>query len=266
MKLSVVIITKNEGRKIEACLRSLVLIDQDLINPNSLDYEIIVVDDYSTDQTRQIAGGYTKKIFLHSLKTLGEQKQFALEQALGTWILSLDADERVSPELGEEIQELVNKDTDAVGFRIPFLNHFATKPLFFGGEDYKHLRLVKRQFAHFSPYATGESLEALGSIGELSGKILHFSYPSVGEVLGKFIVYAQSDATARFLDGQGFSLKKLLGDPLRVFVRRTIVMKGYLDGKEGIILSLLFCLYAFLQEFNLFLIEIGLKKPVFSKR
>lgn len=259
MKLSIVIIIKNEQEMIEDCLKS--------IGNISADKEIVVVDDFSQDQTAAIAKRYTDKVIKHPLETLGKQKQFALEQATGEWVLSLDADERVSTDLGQEIaQVLEDPQKEFSGYKIGFTNFFGQKPLKETAEQYSHLRLVKRTAAHFTHFAAGESLQAGGLIGELQGKIEHYSYRSILQVFRKFALYAKNDSLTLYNQGQKVSFKKMLFDPIRIFLRRFVKGKGYVDGLEGLILAKLFSLYAFLQQFDLLLLQFGSSKKEVARK
>jgi len=239
-KLSVVIIALNEEHYIGECLASV----QDIAD------EIIVVDSGSTDRTIEISKHYTDKVIPHDFETLGKQKQFALDQATGDWILSLDADERVSEELATELKSLLSDklkgEYDA--YSISFQNHFLGKPVSYGGENYAHNRLFRRERGCFTPDVVHESIAVKGRIGRLNGVINHYSYKSLSQVVTKFSWYAEGEALKMQSAGEQFSWWRLIKAPLSIFRQRYLRQQGYRDGLAGLLLALLFAYYHLLSQ------------------
>jgi GT2 family glycosyltransferase len=241
MKLSVVIITKNEEKVIEDCLKSVSWAD-----------EIVVVDDYSTDKTAEIAKKYASKLLFRKLDTLGKQKRFAISQARHDWILSLDADERVTPELAQEIQSLLKGKPPLGAYNIYFTNHFLGHPVKYGGEDYYHLRLFHKDFAEMTPAAIHEGLRAKGEVGFLKGKISHYSYKSLRQVIKKFWQYSKPEGEKLLESGAKFRYFYLVKYPLLDFYIRVFHKRGYKDGIWGILLALAFSFYEFARFWQYF--------------
>lgn len=234
--ISVIIITHNEEGNIRQCLESVRWAD-----------EIIVVDSHSTDKTVAYARKYTRKIFKQRWEGFGKTKNVALSKAKGEWVLSLDADERVTPELAHEIQQVVQKNDPACS------GYSAPRKAFFLGRWIKHcgwypghvVRLFRRRDAHFTETQVHESLRVSGSIGQLRNSILHFTDPTLHHYFEKYNRYtslAAHDMTAR---GDRFSLGQLLFRPAWTFFRMYVLQAGFLDGMEGFILCRLSASYVF---------------------
>lgn len=222
--ISACIITKNEEHNIRDCLESVTWAD-----------EVIIVDDYSTDKTLEIAHQYTGKIYRQDWLGYGKQKQFAVDKASGEWVLSIDADERVTPELAEEIKLTVDSSQLTVnGFYIPFNFYFLNHLMRFsgcGGE--KHIRLFRKDKGRFSKAAIHEGIEVEGAIGRLKNYMLHFSYQDKEEYFKKLDIYTTLDAEKRFKAGKkaGWGHTTIL--PVWEFLSKFIFKLGFLDGVYG---------------------------------
>jgi glycosyltransferase involved in cell wall biosynthesis len=228
--LSVCIVTKNEALNISDCLKSVEWAD-----------EIIIVDSCSTDETVNIAREFTNKIIINPWKGCGPQKKQATELATCDWILILDADERVSPLLKQEIQNILSnsKNNAQPGYTIPFQSYYLGKPIRFGdwfGE--KHLRLFQRNKGHVIPRLVHFRVEVTGSIGKLSGKILHYSFPNLATVINKMNTYSTDGATHKYSQNKTAGLLTALRHGIFAFIRGYILKLGFLDGKEGFILAI----------------------------
>lgn len=234
-KLSVVVITKNEQQNIKECLESLRLLAD----------EIIVVDDFSNDSTVSIAKKYTQKIFQHKLETLGRQKQWAIKKAKGEWILSIDADERISHKLALEIKSVLRKPkSDA--YNIYFQQFFLGKPLpptLSGG----HPRLFKRGKGRITSNWVHERIIINGKVGQLKNVILHFSFPSIGQTIDKFNRYTSLEAMEMYNRGVRVKLPKIFFAVIYNFWLRQKVNKDYQKGVRGFIMTSLFLIYTFLK-------------------
>ena len=219
--ISVIIITYNEEENIRECLEGVKWAD-----------EIIIVDSFSTDKTPQICKDYTDKIFQKRWEGFGFQKQFALEQTTFDWVLSIDADERVSGELKEEI--LSNKNTlDKDGYYIPFKFYWLGKRLRYGGcGKERHIRLFRRQKAKFQGLIH-EKLLIDGEIGCLKNSIIHVSYKNIENYFNKFNLYSTMVANQRFKEGRKIPFVFQLFASVWDFFNRFIFKLGFLDGMHG---------------------------------
>jgi len=219
--ISVIIITYNEEENIRECLEGVKWAD-----------EIIIVDSFSTDKTPQICKDYTDKIFQKRWEGFGFQKQFALEQTTFDWVLSIDADERVSGELKEEI--LSNKNTlDKDGYYIPFKFYWLGKQLRYGGcGKERHIRLFRRQKAIFQGLIH-EKLLIDGEIGCLKNSIIHVSYKNIENYFNKFNLYSTMVANQRFKEGRKIPFVFQLFASVWDFFNRFIFKLGFLDGMHG---------------------------------
>lgn len=234
MKLSVIVVTKNEEHVIGNCLRSVVWAD-----------EKILVDDYSSDRTSAIAKKYGSRVILRNLDTVGKQKQFALEKATGDWILQLDADEIISPALRKEIEQVLDRPKyDAYNFY--FHQYFLGKPLvpsLHGG----HPRLFRRGHGRFSEdaYHVGPYVDV--PVGQMKHPILHYSYQSISQMVHKFNKYTDADAKALYDAGFRTTWFRILAGPAYTFLYRQWKEKDFLCGTRGIILSTLFSIHTLMK-------------------
>ncbi|MFS8159981.1 MAG: glycosyltransferase family 2 protein, partial [Candidatus Roizmanbacteria bacterium] len=220
--LSTIIITKNAGDVLEDCLLSI----KDLAS------EVIMVDDGSVDQTIKIAEKYGASIFSHHERDLGKQKAWALSKSTKPWVLSLDADERASETMAQEVKESLEEDNNKYsGYIIPFQNHFLGRSLLYGGENYKMMRLFRRDSVLIENALVHEGFRLRnGEVGSLKNPILHFSYRSLTQMYKKFTDYAIREAQQKRKCGEKSSLKKIFLYPLHMIWARFIKDKGYKDG------------------------------------
>jgi len=232
--LSVVLIALNEAANLPRTLAGVALI-------SGIAQEIVVVDSGSTDATVEIARQAGARVFEETWKGFGAQKNSAIDHATGGWILSLDADEEVSPELALEIQSLLAGEPKFAAYEIPRLNHFLGRPLSHGGywPDPK-LRLFRRGAARFEERAVHETLQPLetaGPVGRLKNPLLHRCYPTLEEYIEHMNRY--STLAARMLAaegrGQGSLVWNAVVNPMATFVYNYIFRLGFLDGREGLL-------------------------------
>jgi glycosyltransferase involved in cell wall biosynthesis len=228
MSISVTVITKNEAACIRTCLESLTWVD-----------EIIVVDSGSADQTVEICREYTDKIMLTDWPGFGPQKNRALEMATKDWVLSLDADERVTPELREEMQAVMADPGNRAAFAMPRRSSYCGRPMRHSGwwPDYV-TRLFRRGQARFSDDLVHERLIVGGPVGRLRQPLLHEAFSDIEEVLDTMNRY--STAGARMMHDQrtraGLSTALLHG--LWSFLSTFFFRAGFLDGREGLMLAI----------------------------
>ena len=226
--LSVIIITKNEQDLIRDCLQSISWAD-----------EIIVVDSGSNDSTLDICREFTEHILINTdWQGFGHQKQLALQQATGEWVFSIDADERVTAELKQEIQ-LAMSSSNHIAYEIPRLAYFMGKKIRHGGwwPDYV-LRLFLRKQGQFSDDIVHECILVKGSTGKLKQPLLHYSYTSLEQVLTKIDRYSTAGAVKAHANGKQSSLGKAFAKASWKFFWAYFIRAGFLDGKEGFIAAL----------------------------
>ena len=229
MSLSVILITKNEEANLKDCLESVSFAD-----------EIIVVDSQSSDKTQEIARSFGAKLEITSdWPGFGPQKNRALNLATQDWVLSIDADERVTPELKQEILATMASANAADCYAIPrsswycgrFMKHSGWYP------DYVD-RLFKRGSAKFSDHLVHERLLPTGSSGKLKNHFLHYSYRDFSQVLKKVDVYSSAAAQQAYKQGKKGGLGEALIHGFWAFFRTYVLRRGFLDGKHGLALAI----------------------------
>ncbi len=237
ISVSVVIIVKNEEKRITACLESVKWAD-----------EIIVVDDMSTDSTVKIARQYTNKIFQRKMDIEGVHRNYAYSLARNEWILSLDADEVVSPELKEEITNVINEPADFIVFAIPLRNYIGDYWVRWGGwyPAYKD-RLFKKGRFRYEEVGVHPRVIYDGRCGRLKGDIIHYSYENFGELTDSLNNQTSREAQKWNATGRKMSLAKALWRAGDRFIRGYIVKKGYRDGVVGLMAALNGGLYQILS-------------------
>ena len=230
-KISGLIITFNEEKNIAEVLKCFDFCD-----------EIIIVDSFSTDKTVEIAQENPKvKVFQNKFEDFTKQRNFALEKASNDWILFLDGDERITPELKAEIlAELKNPvKKDAYYFFRKF--YFAGKPLEFSGtQTDKNFRLFRKSKCRYtSEKKVHETLIVDGEIGQLKNKLLHYSVEDYCSYHKKMTHYGTLKGQELFLKGKKFSVLTQLSKTIFKFIKTYFLRLGILDGKEGFQLSIL---------------------------
>ena len=236
-KLSVTVITKNESADIGAALESVAWAD-----------EIVVVDSQSTDDTAAIARRYTERVLVRDWPGYVDQKNFAAASARNDWILSLDADERVTPELAREIQNRLEGTPREAAFRIPrvtwHLGRWVRTTDWY--PDYQ-LRLYDRRSAEWTGRYVHEAVSVRGAIGQLRGELQHFAYRDVAdhlETIDRYTTYASRQMNEA---GRRASVLQMVGHPPLAFLRNYIARGGIRDGLPGLIISTLNSYYVFLK-------------------
>ena len=227
-RLSVIIITKNEADNIRACLESVKWAD-----------EVIVVDSGSSDDTVNICKALGARVHVTSdWPGFGIQKNRALSYATGEWVLSLDADERVTPELRSEIESTVSDPHGHAGFRIPRLSSFCGRHMRHSGwyPDFV-TRLFLRGAARFSDDLVHESVIVNGKVGELRQPLLHETFHDLEELLAKMNHYSTAGALMLSEKNKTATLKKAVGHAAWAFFRTYFLRAGFLDGREGFMLA-----------------------------
>jgi glycosyltransferase involved in cell wall biosynthesis len=228
--LSVILITRNESRNVLACLQSVAFAD-----------EWIVVDAGSSDDTRELAAGFGARVVTTAdWPGFGPQKNRALALARGRWVLSIDADERVSAELGVQIRAAVARAADVpAGYELSRLSSFCGQWMRHG--DWypdRVLRLFRREAGRFSDDLVHERLVLDGRSARLPGHLLHHTMATLDDALAKMNRYSGGRAQDLVRSGRRGSIASALGHGLWAFVRGYIFRRGFLDGRLGFVLAL----------------------------
>jgi len=234
-KLSVVLATYNEEKNIKSCLDSV----------KNLADEIVVVDGTSQDKTRQIAKKMGARVFkVKNVPIFHKNKQKAVDKAKYDWILQLDADERVSPELKKEIKTIIKNKQSKDGYYLPRKNWFLTRFLTKGGQypDYV-IRLFKKGKGSFPCETVHEQISINGQVGHLKQDLIHYSDPNFKRYMSRFNRYTNLDADKLFKDKIKPSLflgfQYFITKPIYWFLLTFIRHKGFVDGLPGFIFSLM---------------------------
>lgn len=244
MEISAVIITYNEERRLEDALKSL---------PGVVS-EIVVVDCQSSDETVKIARRFTDRVIERAWTNFADQKNFANGMAMNPWVFSLDADERVSPELRKELLDLRTAEPDVDAFSIPRQVHYLGRWIRHSGwyPDRK-LRLFRKSKAHWEGEYVHEKLVVKGSIGKLRGAIHHFTYRNIHEHLARINTFSDLGAQKLYARKKKARWHHLILLPFFRFIRAYFWKRGFLDGFSGLVISVLtgyavFVRYAKLKE------------------
>jgi (heptosyl)LPS beta-1,4-glucosyltransferase len=243
--LSVVLIVKNEGANLAACLDTVSWVD-----------EIVVVDAGSSDNTVEIAQRYTSKVHVENdWQGYGVQRQRAQRYATGDWILMLDADERVTPELRTSIEQAVANDDRKAVYAVPRLSWCFGRFIRHGGwYPDRVVRLYPREHASYGEERVHEKLH-FGSleVRKINGDLLHFTYRDLHHYLVKSAGYARDWSMQRHARGRKASLLEGAWHGLGCFLRMYLLRAGFLDGRAGLLLALLSAHSTFVKYADLWL-------------
>ncbi len=225
-KISALLITFNEEDNIQAVLDNINFAD-----------EIIVVDSFSTDNTVTLIKKHPHvKLIQREFTNYTDQKKFTMEQATHDWILFLDADERITPGLKEEILEVTQNDASASAYY--FLRTFMFKKeilRFSGWQSDKNYRLFKKSKVHFTEdRIVHETLVVDGQSLTLKNKLLHYSFKNHHDYKGKMLKYGRMKAQEEFLKGKKARWYHFIFRPTYKFLNHYVMRLGFLDGKKGI--------------------------------
>ena len=226
-RLSAIIITRNEAANIADCLDSLAFCD-----------ERIVVDCGSEDDTVGIAQARGARVEHHAFAGFGPQKNFALSLAQGDWVLSIDADERVGPQLGKAMIAAIAGNDGADGYAMPRLSSFCGRPMRHSGwyPDYV-LRLFRRGKARFSDDLVHERVICEGRVVRLADPLIHHPVMRLEDALSRVDRYSTAGATAMLTAGRKISFASGIVHGFTAFLRAYVLRAGFLDGAEGFLLA-----------------------------
>lgn len=245
MTLTILILAKNEEKNIKDCIESAKFAD-----------EIIVIDDFSADNTKEIAENLGAKVCQRAMNgNWGEQQTFAIQQATSEWIFFLDADERIAPELAEEVKEAVRKN-EYYTYRVPRLNHVMGEQLRYGGwyPDYG---------IHLLP-CQGTSVEGLVhpqihhkyKERKLKHFIIHYAYTSWEQYFNKFNLYTKLAAEKNHQKGKrACFFRDIVLRPCFAFFKMYILKAGWLDGRVGFIMAAYHYFYTMSKYVKLYYIQ-----------
>ena len=224
--LTIIIAAKNEAHNIADCVRSARFAD-----------EILVLDSGSTDGTRDLAAAEGAHVVPTDWPGYGPQQARGIAMARGDWVLSLDADERITPALRDEIQRAI-RAPQADGYRLPRISSFCGHFIHHSGwrPDYT-LRLVRRAKAGFTSHFLHAHMTVEGSTRDLKESIVHYSYRDMDDVLEKLNRYASGNARDLYVRGKTASLSKAISHGLWAFLRTYVLRRGFLDGGHGFMLA-----------------------------
>ncbi len=248
--ISAVVLTKNEERNIEQCLKMLRFCD-----------EVVVVDDGSTDSTREIAQNFGAKVFSRDIKMdFSDQSNFGMEKARGEWILFVDADEGVSEKLGEEIKEVTSVFGDFVGYFMKRRDFIWGRWLEHGESgNRKVLRLIKKGSGKWRR-RVHQYFEIKGSTSELVNPLLHYPHPTVTSFVDSVNRWSTWHALANKEEGKKASLSKICFWPLGHFLKNYFVGLGFLDGIQGFLFAFLMGFHSFLAWGKLWILQRSFSK------
>ena len=207
--------------------------------------EIIVVDSGSTDRTLEIARSFGAKIFTEPWKGFAAQKNSAIDKASGDWVLQLDADEALEPELANELNKALDENPSVHGFWIPRKNFFLGRWIQHGGfyPDPK-LRLIRRGAGKFEEYGAHPTIKIEGPTGKLKRALVHNAYPTLRGYIDHMNGYSSSGAKVAFEKGKrSFNPLDIVVRPLLTFIYNYFFRLGFLDGREGLLLHLYHAVY-----------------------
>lgn len=226
--LSVIIICKNEEQHIQACLESVAWAD-----------EIIVLDSGSTDSTLEICSQFTDKVEVTDWPGFGAQKNRALSKATQPWVLSIDADERITESSKNEILQVIQNQDSLDGYHLPRSSNFCGRFMRHSGwyPDYV-LRLFRREKAQFTNDVVHERVICNSKTGHLTQPILHYTYDSLDQAVEKANLYSTLGAEKLLAEGKKSSLGKAMAKGVWAFIRTYLLRKGFLDGKHGFMLAI----------------------------
>ena len=233
---SVAIITLNAATQLEACLQSVRFAD-----------DIVVVDSGSTDGTQALAERYGARVIDQTWLGFGPQKQFAVNAARHDWVLCLDADERVTPQLQTAIEHTLTQPTNSA-YRFARCNRFLGRYLKHG-EGYPDwsLRLFDRRQARWSDDAVHEKVVANGIVGTLQGDLLHDSAETLAAYLTKQNRYTTLAAEMALQAGKRASFGRIAFSPIIRFIKFYLIRQGFRDGLPGLIHIAIGCMNSFVK-------------------
>jgi glycosyltransferase involved in cell wall biosynthesis len=238
-KISVYVIAYNDEPNMRACLESVA----------GWGDELVVVDSHSTDRTAAISREFTDKVYQVDFHGFGRLRNEAVALTTHEWVFSLDSDERMTPELREEIRLLLDRGPEADAYFVPRKNYFLGRWIKHCGwyPDYRQPQLFRKGRFRYREELVHESFDCNGPVGFLKSSALQYPFRDIDHYIAKQDRY--SDLMARRMADQGrrFSSHQLISHPLGAFLKMYVQRSGFLDGMPGLILSGLYAYYTFIK-------------------
>jgi glycosyltransferase involved in cell wall biosynthesis len=246
--ISAIVITKNEEANITDCLKSISWVD-----------EIVLVDAESTDKTVKLAQNFTAKIFVRKWEGFAKQKEFALSNVSNEWILNIDADERVTPSLKDEIINLNHDDAD--GYYLWRENYLLKKHIKSCGWDNDYqLRLVKKSKTTLTDRLVHEGFSVDGMTKRLNSRLIHYTFTSIEKTITKINHYTSLRAEELFKKNKTIGGFGIIAHGLAGFFKFFFLLRGYRDGVHGLVISLFHSITTFLSYMKLWELQIEGRK------
>ena len=243
--ISAVVLTKNEEKNIRDCLRSLQWCD-----------EIIVIDDYSEDKTAAMAKRLGAKVYQRHLNSdFASQRNFGLKKAKGKWVFFVDADERVPPELKDEIEHQISIAERQAGFYLKRQDFFGRRWLKHGETARVHLLRLGKKKAGQWERRVHEVWKIKGEVGRLKNSLLHYPHQTISEFLKEVNFYSRLHAQTLKDKGIKPSLWRIVINPLGKFLQNYFWRLGFLDGTPGLVVALMMSFHSFLAQGKLYQLE-----------
>jgi glycosyltransferase involved in cell wall biosynthesis len=242
--ISTIVLTKNEEKSIEACLKTLKWCD-----------EVIVIDDYSEDKTPQMAEKLGAKVMKHHLNDdFSAQRNFGLKQAKKTWVLFIDADEKVSPQLRAEIKSVISDQRSVIsGYYLKREDKIMGKTLKHGETSRVRLLRLARKNAGKWGRRVDETWEITGQTTTLINPLLHSPHPTMTDFLKSINFKSSLNAQAFYEKGRQTRFWDWFKPPAK-FIQNWILRLGFLDGMPGFIMALMMSFHSFLVRAKLYLL------------
>ena len=237
-KLSAYVITYNEEAKIRDALESIKWVD-----------EIVVLDTHSTDRTEQICREYTDKVYQCDFAGFGKLRNQALALVTHDWVFSLDADERVTDELREEIRRELAQGPRADAYFVPRINFFLGRRIRHSGwyPDYRQPQLFNKHKMRYTEDPVHHTYELTGLAAYLRGHIIQYPFLDLDQYLQKMNRYSTLMVEQMIQHGRKFRTHQLVTHPIFTFFKMYVWRLGFLDGMPGLILALLYTYYTFVK-------------------
>ncbi|AOW21958.1 glycosyltransferase family 2 protein [Urechidicola croceus] len=249
MKITAIIPTFNEEIHIEDAIKSVSFAD-----------EIIVIDSYSTDKTVELARKHNVKLIQRVFDDFSTQKNFAIDQATYDWIYVLDADERVTPPLREEILQAVKNPGEFVGFYAYRTFYFIGRKVNYSGwQRDKVIRLFLKKYCRYNGNPVHEVIQADGKIGFFKNKLEHYSYRNFDHYISKLNQYSWLRAKQLHDQGKKVGIYHVLVKPIARFFIHYIIRLGFLDGFPGFVVAVTQSYGVLTRYIKLWLINHGLR-------
>lgn len=243
MTLTVSIITLNEERNLARTLESV----------KSFADEIVIVDSGSTDKTEEIAKNFNAKFYFQKWLGYGLQRNKAIDLATSEWVLNIDADEEISPDLACEIKKIKeNKNSKYEVYKINFMSVCFGKKIKYGGWSNSYrIRLFKKSAGRFNKNNVHEEFIYKGGVGKIKQYIYHHSYSDLADYFEKFNKYTTLGAIEYYKKNKKANLFSIVFSPVFKFLRMYVFRLGFLDGLEGFLLATTSSLYTMVKYYKL---------------